>query len=88
MLRWALMFLVLALVAGLLGFGGIAAVSANIAQILFVVFIILFIAALAVGVIRCRAPHPRFNCTDHEKGKGALKGTFFLPSFQTTALIV
>ena len=35
MLGWALTFLVVALVAGVLGFGGIAGASAGIAQIIF-----------------------------------------------------
>ena len=41
MLGWALTFLVLALIAGLLGFSGIAGASANIAWIFFVVFLVL-----------------------------------------------
>ena len=39
MLYWALIFLVVALIAGALGFGGIAGASAGIAQILFFVFL-------------------------------------------------
>ena len=35
MLYWALVFLVIALVAGLLGFGGIASAASGIAQVLF-----------------------------------------------------
>jgi uncharacterized membrane protein YtjA (UPF0391 family) len=56
MLQWALMFLVLALIAGVLGFGGIAAISANIAQVLFVVFLILFLIAAAAHAFRGKAP--------------------------------
>ena len=41
MLRWAIIFLIIALVAAVLGFGGIAGVSSNIAWILFVVFLVL-----------------------------------------------
>ena len=37
MLYWALMFLVVALVAAMFGFGGIASTATGIAQILFVV---------------------------------------------------
>ena len=44
MLRWALIFLVVALVAALFGFGGIAAGAAGIAKILF--FVIALVAAL------------------------------------------
>lgn len=43
LLNWAIAFLVIALIAGVLGFGGLAADSAWIAKILFVVFLILFI---------------------------------------------
>jgi len=43
LLNWALIFLVLALVAAVLGFGGIARESAGIAKILFFIFLIIFI---------------------------------------------
>ena len=39
MLRWAMGFLVLALVAALFGFGGIATASAGIAKTLFFLFL-------------------------------------------------
>lgn len=45
MLYYAVVFLVIALIAGLFGFGFIASTSAGIAQILFVVFLILFVAS-------------------------------------------
>ncbi len=48
MLGWALMFLVVALIAGVLGFSGIVGTAANIAWVLFVVGLILAIA-FAVG---------------------------------------
>ena len=38
MLRWALGFLVVAVIAAMLGFGGVAETSAGIAKVLFVVF--------------------------------------------------
>lgn len=43
LLNWALIFLVLALIAGVFGFGGLAKDSAGIAKILFFVFIIIYI---------------------------------------------
>jgi uncharacterized membrane protein YtjA (UPF0391 family) len=46
MLGWAVTFLVIALIAGLLGFTGIAGTSVWIAQVLFVVFLVLFLASL------------------------------------------
>ena len=49
MLQWAIAFLVLALIAGVLGFGGVAAVSVEFAKILFVVFLIMFIVAAIFG---------------------------------------
>lgn len=42
MLHYAVVFLILALIAGLLGFTGIAGASIGIAKILFFVFIVLF----------------------------------------------
>ncbi len=50
MLRWALAFLVLALVAALLGFGGVAAASAGIAKTLFFIFLVVFLVTLILGV--------------------------------------
>lgn len=52
MLTWALIFLLVALVAAALGFGGIAGASATFAQILFIVFIVLFLISLFVGGTR------------------------------------
>jgi uncharacterized membrane protein YtjA (UPF0391 family) len=49
MLRWAITFAILALIAGLLGFGGLAGDFAYIAKILLFVFLVLFILALVVG---------------------------------------
>ena len=56
MLGWAITFLVVALIAGVLGFGGIAAVSVEIAQILFVVFLALFIITAVIHAFRGRGP--------------------------------
>lgn len=52
MLYWTLIFLVIALVAGLFGFGGIASASAGIAKILFTIFLVLFLVSLIFGVVR------------------------------------
>jgi uncharacterized membrane protein YtjA (UPF0391 family) len=49
MLRWALAFLIVALIAGVLGFGGIAADSAWIARVLFVVFLVMFLISALLG---------------------------------------
>jgi uncharacterized membrane protein YtjA (UPF0391 family) len=50
MLRWALIFLVLGLVAALFGFTGIAGVSIEIAKVLFFLFIAIFAVMLILGL--------------------------------------
>lgn len=52
MLHYAVVFLIIALVAALLGFTGIAASAVGIAKILFYIFILLFLASLIVGLVR------------------------------------
>ena len=52
MLYWTVVFLVLALVAGLFGFGGIANTSVGIAKVLFTIFIVLFVLSLVFGSLR------------------------------------
>jgi uncharacterized membrane protein YtjA (UPF0391 family) len=54
MLRYAAVFLVIALIAALLGFTGIAAGAVEIAKILFFVFLLLFVVSLIVGLMRRR----------------------------------
>jgi uncharacterized membrane protein YtjA (UPF0391 family) len=54
MLRWAVGFFVLALIAAFLGFGGIAAGAAGIAKILFFGFIILAAISLISGLFSNR----------------------------------
>ena len=49
MLHYALVFLVLGLIAALLGFGGLAGTSIGIAKVLFFVFLVLFVVSLLVG---------------------------------------
>lgn len=49
MLYWALVFLIIAIVAALFGFGAIAGTSYLIAKILFVIFLVLFVISLLVG---------------------------------------
>lgn len=56
MLHWALVFLVVALIAAVFGFTGIYAAASGIAQILFFLFIVLFIVSLISGGMSRRAP--------------------------------
>jgi uncharacterized membrane protein YtjA (UPF0391 family) len=50
MLRWAFIFLVVGLIAGLLGFTGIAGASIGIAKFLFFLFVAVFVLFLILGL--------------------------------------
>jgi uncharacterized membrane protein YtjA (UPF0391 family) len=52
MVRRALVFLVLAVVAGVLGYGDLTAGVAPLAQVLFYVFLSLFVAGVALHMIQ------------------------------------
>jgi uncharacterized membrane protein YtjA (UPF0391 family) len=50
MLKWAFVFLVIAIIAGIFGFTDVEAASATIAQWLFGIFLVLFLGALVIGL--------------------------------------
>jgi uncharacterized membrane protein YtjA (UPF0391 family) len=50
MLKWAFVFLLIAIVAGIFGFSGVEQASATIAQWLFGIFLLLFLGAIAIGL--------------------------------------
>jgi len=50
MLKWAVVFLIIAIIAGIFGFTGVEAASATIAKVLFGIFLFLFVAAIAIGL--------------------------------------
>ena len=52
MVRWAILFFIVALLAAVFGFGGIASTAAGIAQILFVIALVLFVVSLFAGAMR------------------------------------
>lgn len=52
MLRWSLLFLLVALIAGFFGFWGVEGLAMWFARVLFGVFLILFVISLVLG----RAP--------------------------------
>jgi len=57
MLKYAIIFALISLVAGVLGFGGIAAGAAGIAKLLFGLFLVLAVvfvvlAALGIGAVK------------------------------------
>lgn len=49
MLYYAIIFLLVAIGAGILGFGVIAGTAATIAKVLFVIFLVLFLVSLFRG---------------------------------------
>ncbi len=55
MLKWALIFFIIAIIAGIFGFGGIAAGAATIAKWLFFIAIAIFIVFLIMGLVAGKA---------------------------------
>ena len=54
-LKWALIFLLISIVAGVLGFTGISAASADVARFLFYIFVVIFLVLLILGLTIFRA---------------------------------
>lgn len=52
MLHYAIVFLVIALIAAVFGFGGIAASAVGIAKILFFVFLAMAVISFIVGLVK------------------------------------
>ncbi len=52
LLHWAVIFLVVAIVAALLGFGGVAGTAMEGARILFWVALVLLVVSLVFGLLR------------------------------------
>lgn len=55
MLSWALTFLVVALIAGVLGFTSIAGAAMGVAKIVFLLFLVLFVVSLVMHLVRGRS---------------------------------
>ncbi len=51
MLKWALIFFVISIIAGAFGFTGIAAGTAQIAKILFFIALAIFVLFLVLAVV-------------------------------------
>jgi uncharacterized membrane protein YtjA (UPF0391 family) len=51
MLRLALFFLVVSLIAALFGFSGISAAAAGVARLLFFIVIVIFLVLLVAGLM-------------------------------------
>jgi len=55
MLKWALIFAILAIIFGALGFGGLASGFAAVAKVLFGIFVLVFLIVLVLGLTAYRA---------------------------------
>ncbi|MBM3551163.1 MAG: DUF1328 domain-containing protein [Alphaproteobacteria bacterium] len=52
LLYWAVVFLVVALIAAFLGFGGVAGVAVEGARILFWIALVLLLVSVVLGLVR------------------------------------
>ena len=51
MLRWALIFFIISIIAAIFGFSGISHATAGVAQVLFYVFLGVFVLMLVLGLL-------------------------------------
>ena len=51
MLKWALIFFIISIVAAFFGFGGVAVASAGIAKVLFYLFLAIAVIMLVMGLL-------------------------------------
>lgn len=49
MFNWAILFLIIAIIAAVLGFGGLAGTAAWFAKVVFVIGLVLFVVGLIFG---------------------------------------
>ncbi len=57
MLRYALVFFLISIIAALFGFGGIANTSADIASFLFWLFLVVFLVTFVLGLMGLKKPN-------------------------------
>jgi uncharacterized membrane protein YtjA (UPF0391 family) len=55
MLRWALFFLVISLIAALFGFTGISVAAAGIAKVLFFIFVVITLVFVVLAISAARS---------------------------------
>lgn len=51
MLKWAIIFFLISVVAGFFGFSGVASGARTISKVLFFIFLVIFIIVLVFGVM-------------------------------------
>jgi uncharacterized membrane protein YtjA (UPF0391 family) len=52
MIRWTVIFLIIAIIAAIFGFGGIAAGAAYFAKVIFFIAVVIFLVSLIAGATR------------------------------------
>ncbi|QWV93458.1 DUF1328 domain-containing protein [Geomonas oryzisoli] len=55
MLRWAIIFFIISIIAAVFGFGGIATAAAGIAKLLFYLFLVIAVVMLVAGLLAGRS---------------------------------
>jgi uncharacterized membrane protein YtjA (UPF0391 family) len=55
LLKWALIMLVVSVVAAVFGFTDLAVASADVARVLFFIFVVIFLVLLVLGLMAGRA---------------------------------
>jgi uncharacterized membrane protein YtjA (UPF0391 family) len=55
-LKWALIMLIVSVVAAIFGFTDLAAASADVARVLFFIFVVIFLVLLVFGLRAARGP--------------------------------
>ncbi len=54
LLKWALIFFLISIVAAVFGFTGISMATADVARILFYIFLVIFVVLLVLGLAAAR----------------------------------
>jgi len=55
MLKWALFFFIIALIAGIFGFTGIETVALDVAKFLFFLFLVIAVTLLLLGMFAVKS---------------------------------
>lgn len=51
MLAWAVIFLIIAIIAGIFGFRDVEGLATQIAKVLFFIFLVIFVISLIMGLL-------------------------------------
>src|SRR5258705_13900795 len=79
-LRWALLFFLISIVAGVLGFTAISAATADFARFLFYVFVVIFLVLLILGLTILRVGGGKGGALDSARHARACSGHPTSPS--------